>query len=81
MPTMRGAYASGWAVDNVKIQVPAPAANYLDFWVFLDDAFEGVTTETTWDYAPLLYGTDLHGKCGSTLHQRLIVQGLLHVLL
>ncbi len=51
-----GAYASGWAIDNVLIQVPAPAANYLDFWVFLDDAFKGVTTETTWDYAPLMYG-------------------------
>ncbi|HEY6019831.1 MAG TPA: hypothetical protein VIY48_07975, partial [Candidatus Paceibacterota bacterium] len=44
------------AVDNIKIQVPAPAANYLDFWVFLDNAFEGVTNETTWNYAPLLYG-------------------------
>ena len=44
-------------MDNVKVQVPAPAANYLDFWVFLDDAFEGVTTETTWNYAPILYGT------------------------
>jgi hypothetical protein len=52
-----GAWASGWAVDNVKIQVPAPAASYLDFWVFLDDAFEGVTSETTWNYAPILYGT------------------------
>ncbi len=51
-----GAIASGWAIDNVLIQVPAPAANYLDFWVFLDDAFKGVTTETTWDYAPLMYG-------------------------
>jgi hypothetical protein len=51
-----GAWASGWAVDNVKIQVPAPAASYLDFWVFLDNAFEGVTNETTWNYAPLMYG-------------------------
>ena len=49
-------WGSGWAIDNVLIQVPAPAANYLDFWVFLDDAFEGVTMETTWDYAPLMYG-------------------------
>ena len=51
-----GTFASGWAIDNVKIQVPAPAANYIDFWVFLDNAFEGVTTETAWDYAPLMYG-------------------------
>ncbi len=51
-----GTWGSGWAVDNVKIQVPAPAASYIDFWVFLDDAFEGVTTETNWNYAPLMYG-------------------------
>ena len=51
-----GQIASGWAIDNVRIQVPAPAANYLDFWVFLDNAFEGVTTETNWNYAPLWYG-------------------------
>ncbi|MBP6871325.1 MAG: carboxypeptidase regulatory-like domain-containing protein [Bacteroidales bacterium] len=51
-----GEYASGWAIDNVLVQVPAPAANYIDFWVFLDDAFKGVTTETNWNYAPLWYG-------------------------
>ncbi len=51
-----GAWASGWAIDNVKIQVPSPAANYIDFWVFLDDAFVGTTTETNWNYAPLTYG-------------------------
>lgn len=51
-----GSWASGWAIDNVKIQVPAPAANYLDFWVFLDDSLVGVTTDTNWNYAPLLYG-------------------------
>jgi hypothetical protein len=51
-----GQFASGWAIDNVLIQVPAPAANYLDFWVFLDAAFEGVTPETNWNYAPLWYG-------------------------
>ena len=51
-----GEYASGWAIDNVMVQVPAPAANYIDFWVFLDNAFEGVTTETNWNYAPLWYG-------------------------
>ena len=51
-----GQWGSGWAFDNVLVQVPTPAASYLDFWVFLDSAFEGVTTETTWDYAPLWYG-------------------------
>jgi hypothetical protein len=51
-----GAWASGWAVDNVKIQVPDPAANYIDFWVYLNDTLVGVTTQTNWDYAPLLYG-------------------------
>ena len=49
-------WGSGWAIDNVKVQVPTPAANYIDFWVFLDNAFEGVTTETNWNYAPLWYG-------------------------
>ena len=53
-----GARASGWAVDNVKVQVPTPAANYLDFYVFLDDAFVGTTTETNWNYAPLTYGVE-----------------------
>ncbi len=47
---------SGWAIDNVKIQVPAPAASYLDFLVFLDDAFVGQTIDTTWNFAPLSYG-------------------------
>jgi hypothetical protein len=51
-----GEWASGWAIDNVKIQVPSPAANYIDFWVFLDGAFKGVTEETRWNYAPLWYG-------------------------
>jgi hypothetical protein len=51
-----GEWASGWAIDNVRVQVPSPAANYIDFWVFLDNAFEGVTTETNWNYAPLWYG-------------------------
>jgi hypothetical protein len=49
-------WASGWAIDNVKIQVPAPAANYIDFWVFLNNAFVGVTEELNWNYAPLMYG-------------------------
>jgi hypothetical protein len=51
-----GQWASGWAIDNVLIQVPAPAAGYLDFWVFLDDALEGVTVDTSWNYSPLWYG-------------------------
>ncbi len=51
-----GEYASGWAIDNVRIQVPAPAAGYHNFSVFLDDFFVGLTTETGWDFAPLTYG-------------------------
>jgi hypothetical protein len=51
-----GEWASGWAIDNVLVQVPEPAANYIDFWVFLDDAFVGTTEMTEWDYAPLTYG-------------------------
>lgn len=49
-------WASGWAVDNVTVQVPEPAAAYLDFLVFLDNAYVGTTAETTWDLAPLNYG-------------------------
>ena len=81
MPTTADAYASGWAVDNVKIQVPAPAANYIDFWVFLDNAFEGVTTETHWNYAPLWYGETYTASVAARYTQRLIGKGLLHVLL
>jgi hypothetical protein len=44
------------AVDNVKIQVPSPPADYLDFWVYLDTNFVGVTTDTDWNFAPLMYG-------------------------
>jgi hypothetical protein len=51
-----GEWASGWCIDNVKIQVPAPPASYIDYFVFLDDAFVGSTTVETWDYAPLTYG-------------------------
>jgi hypothetical protein len=36
--------------------VPAPAADYIDFSVFLDNAFIGNTTETNWNFAPLAYG-------------------------
>ncbi len=53
-----GAWASGWAVDNPKVEVPAPPASYLDFYVFLDDAFVGTTMETNWNYAPLMYGQE-----------------------
>ena len=45
-------------MDNVKVQVPTPPASYLDFYVFLDDAFVGTTTETNWNYAPLMYGQE-----------------------
>lgn len=51
-----GAWASGWAVDNVKVQVPAQvAATDLDYYVFLNNAFVGITPDTTWNYAPLWY--------------------------
>lgn len=49
-------WTSGWAIDNVAIQVPAPAADYLDFSVFLDDVYVGSTSQTKWDFAPLPYG-------------------------
>ena len=51
-----GEFASGWAIDNIVIQSPAPAAGYLDFSVFLNNVFVGSTTETNWDFAPLAYG-------------------------
>jgi hypothetical protein len=51
-----GEWASGWAIDNVKIRVPETPANYIDFWVFLDTTHVGVTTGTIWDFAPLMYG-------------------------
>ena len=51
-----GSFASGWAIDNVKVQVPSPAAGYIDYWVFLDDALTGVSDVPNWDYAPLWYG-------------------------
>jgi hypothetical protein len=53
-----GDWASGWAVDNPVVQIPDPAANYIDFYVFLDDAFSGATEETFWNYAPLTYGVE-----------------------
>jgi hypothetical protein len=49
-------WGSGWAIDNVIIQVPALPANYLDYWVFLDGAFDGVTEDTNWSFSPLWYG-------------------------
>jgi hypothetical protein len=51
-----GAWASGWAIDNVQVKVPAPPAGYIDFWVFLDEAVDGVTETTDWNYSPLWYG-------------------------
>lgn len=51
-----GSWASGWAIDNVKIQVPDQPANYIDFWVFLDDTLVAETTNTHWDFDPLIYG-------------------------
>jgi hypothetical protein len=51
-----GSYASGWAIDNVSINVPSSPALFQDFTVFLDDAFVGQTAATNWDFAPLAYG-------------------------
>jgi hypothetical protein len=51
-----GEWASGWAIDNVAVQVPIPAANYINFSVFLDNVFIGITSETEWNFAPLPYG-------------------------
>lgn len=45
-----------WAIDNVKIQVPYPPADYLDFYIYLDDEIVDTTTETTWNFAPLVFG-------------------------
>jgi hypothetical protein len=60
-----GAWASGWAVDNVKVQVPAPPAGYIDYWVFLDDALTGVSNVPNWDYAPLWYGQTYTASVGA----------------
>jgi hypothetical protein len=51
-----GSWASGWAVDNVKIYVPGSQVEYTDFNIFLDDSLISNTTDTTWNYAPLNYG-------------------------
>ncbi len=49
-------YASGWALDNVSVLVPDPAADYIDFSLFLDDVYIGSTANLEWDLAPLPYG-------------------------
>jgi hypothetical protein len=51
-----GSMGSGWAIDNVMIQDPEPVTNYIDYSVFLDNAFLGMTGENSWDFAPLSYG-------------------------
>jgi len=51
-----GEWASGWAVDKVKIHVPSSTVEFTDFNVFLDDSLVTNTTNTTWNYAPLNYG-------------------------
>ena len=35
-------WASGWAVDNPVVQVPSPAANYIDFHGFPPSTFWGL---------------------------------------
>jgi len=52
-----GAYASGWAIDNVEVSV----GNDSDFppqgyHVFLDDVYAAAVTETTYTYIGLVYG-------------------------
>jgi hypothetical protein len=51
-----GVWGPGWAIDNVKIQVQEQPANYIDFWVFVDDTLVGTTSNTNWDFAPIDYG-------------------------
>ena len=51
-----GMWASGWAVDNVKIHVPGSEVEFIDFNVFLDDSLVTNTTGTAWSFAPLNYG-------------------------
>ena len=51
-----GMWASGWAVDNVKIHVPGSQVEFTDFNVFLDDSLITNTTGSSWNYAPLNYG-------------------------
>ncbi len=53
-----GITSSGWAIDNPRVQVPMPAAGYIDFYVYLDDVFVGATSDTTWNFAPLTYGVE-----------------------
>ncbi len=53
-----GEWASGWAIDNIGVRVPAPAAGYIDFHVFLDNAFAGSTASPEWNFAPLEYGRE-----------------------
>jgi hypothetical protein len=39
-----------------KPLISDPDTNYIDFWVYLDENFVGVTEDTTWDLTPLIYG-------------------------
>ena len=49
-----GAWASGWAVDNVEAS--NGDANSIDFYVFLDGAFVSASGITTYQYMWLTYG-------------------------
>ncbi len=53
-----GNWASGWCIDNVKVQVPDPAANYIDFHVFLDDDLVAATDTNIYNYVCLTYGVE-----------------------
>jgi len=51
-----GAWATGWAMDNIKIYDPSSTIDFTDFNVFLDDSLFSVTSDTSYNYAPLNYG-------------------------
>ena len=56
-----GAWASGWAVDNVEVRNgPSPILGY---YVYLNDAFVGSTDADTreWTYVDLAYGEEYTG--------------------
>lgn len=50
-----GSWATGWAVDNIKIYVPSLTLEYTDFNVFLDDSLLSITSDTFYNCAPLNY--------------------------
>jgi hypothetical protein len=51
-----GGWASGWAVDNIKIHVPSSTIEFTDYNVYLDDSLKSVTSNNSYNYSPLNYG-------------------------